>query len=167
MDQTKSHRVLHCKPKCQLPPLQLAIKENNFAAIESLLKRNYDIVFEDNEKHVILSEDEKDLPIQLLYNSNWKFNKTFHVGFRYMRQNQIHWVVVDLPGLEKVRIVAGSKVHTITTNNIQEMILPLVQCRSPRPLFAAFRGLIEPDAQLKNKSFLRDLVCKVGQNKWS
>ena len=162
MDQTKSHRVLHCKPKCQLPPLQLAIKENNFAAIESLLKRNYDIVFEDNEKHVILSEDEKDLPIQLLYISDWRFNKTFHVGFRYMRQNQIHWVVADLPGLEKVRIVAGSKVHTITTNNIQEMILPLVQCRSPRPLFAAFRGLIEPDAQLKNKSFLRDLVCKSG-----
>ena len=162
MDQTKSHQVPHCKPKYQLSPLQLAIKENNFTAIESLLKRNYGIAFEDNENHVILSEDEKDLPIQLLYISNWRFNKTFHVGFRYIKQSQIHWVVADLPGLEKVRIVAGSKVHTITTNNIQEMILPLVQCRSPRPLFAAFRGLIEPDAQLKNKSFLRDLVCKSG-----
>ena len=84
MDQTESHQVPHCKPKCQLPPLQLAIKENNLAAIQSMLKRNYGIAFKDNENHVILSEHEKDLPIQLLYISVWeiyKYTLSFHVGF--------------------------------------------------------------------------------------
>ena len=152
MDHTESHRFLHCKL------LQLAIKENKFAAIKYLVDKRYGIAFENNEK-VILSEDKEDLPIQLLCTSDGGNNKTFHVGFK---QSEIHWVVADLPGLDNVRIEGGSKVHMITPDDIQEMLLPLVQCRSPRPLFAAFRGLIEPDAQLKDKSFLRDFICENG-----
>ena len=163
MDQTKSHQVPHCKPKCQLPPLQLAIKENNLAAIQSMLKRNYGIAFKDNENHVILSEHEKDLPIQLLYipvRETYKYTLTFHVGFEFKERSKSNWVVADLPNLNNVRITKS--VSKMEPRYIQEMLPLLVRCKSPRPLFAACRGLIEPNAQLKDKSFLRDLICENG-----
>ena len=153
----ESDQVLRCKL------LRFAIKEKNVAAIKFLVNRvKYGIAFEDNEKHVILSEDEKDLPIQLLYISNWnrKLIKTFHVGFEFKERSESNWVVADLPNLNNVRITKS--VSKMEPRFIQEMLPLLVRCRSPRPLFAAFRGLIEPDAQLKDKSFLRDYICKNG-----
>ena len=153
MDHTESHRFLHCKL------LQLAIKEKKFAAIKYLVDKRYGIAFEKNEK-VILSEDKEDLPIQLLCTSDGGNNKTFHVGFK---QSEIHWVVADLPGLDNVRIEGDSNVHTITPDDIQEMLLPLVRCRSQDPLFAAFKGkLIESDTQLQDNSFLGDFICENG-----
>ena len=153
----KSHQVLRCKL------LRFAIKENNVAAIKFLVNRvKYGIAFEDNEKHVILSEDEKDLPIQLLYVSARRIfhSRTFHVGFEFNERSESNWVVADLPNLNNVRITKS--VSKMDPRFIQEMLPLLVRCRSPRPLFAAFRGLIEPDAQLKDKSFLRDYICKNG-----
>ena len=71
MDQTGSHQVHHIKPKAKLPLLQNAIKENNSVAIEHLVNEvKYGIAFENDKKHVILSEDKNDLPIQLLYISH-------------------------------------------------------------------------------------------------
>ena len=157
MDQTESHQAHHRKL------LQFAIKENNVAAINYLKKVNYGIAFEDNEKHVILSEDEK--PIQLLYISDRgvfrNTCRTFHVGFEFKERGKSNWVIADLTDLNNVRI--NPDVKKMKLCYIQDMLLPLVQCRSPRPLFAAFReDLIAPDAQLKDRSFLRDFICKNG-----
>ena len=151
-----------------LPPLQLAIKANNLTAIKYLVEeKKFGITYKDNENNLILYENSDKLKLQLFYLKHGRFssksNQLF-AGFEFTSQKKTHWVVAELPELSKVEIPRTSLNKLDGVSILDPSVLQsLVECPSYKPLSTAFRSsLIETDAQLKDKSFLRDFICKHG-----
>ena len=152
-----------------LPPLQLAIKENNLTAVEFLVKqKHFGIAYRDGQNNLILCENDDQLKLQLVYTKSGgllSISSTIlacYAGFEF----KSNWVVAELPELSKVHLFENdSSILKVTHKNIQNegILQPIVKCESHKPLFAAFRSqLIDTDANLKDNTHLRDYICKYG-----
>ena len=162
------HEYHYAKNLEFLPPLQLAIKQNNLPGLEVLIRENIQLVFKYPHSNgcLTLCDGISNFSLKFLAKKHTHVNEnaetSYLTGYELNYNDNKYLVLSQLPGLNDTSVVEWSQcLEELSIQSIEQCLRCILECRSQDPLRAVFRNrLLQPTQRLSNGQFMSQFVSQ-------
>ena len=161
------HEYHYTKNLELLPPLQLAIKQNNLPGLEVLIREKIQLAFKYPLPNGLLTLCDGISSFSLKFLADTHTQVIANAGIAYYTGYEVnfnggeYWVVSQLPKLNTTLIFEKPQCVELDEHSIEQTLRYILECRSQEPLIALFRkGFLQPTQWLSNGLFMSQFVSQ-------
>ena len=146
-----------------LPPLQLAIKRNNYPGLEVLIRNKIQLAFRYPlpKGYWTLCDGASNLSLKFFAKEHTDPEMAHYTGYELNHNGDEYLVLSQLPLLNETCMVKKCQFRELSQQSIEPCLKCILECKSQDPLIAVFIiGFLQPTQWLNNGKFMSQFVSQ-------